>query len=209
MPQSMPALVPYNAALEERIGAYRKAGGSLSLYDQNKSLTELRKDQGFSQYDLKRKQMLAKEWQRVRERERNTLHEMTADLVKRTNCYSGEDVRGQNLMGTQHLARSIAEQQWGTFVDLLTDKAASAGGWVRKVDPKHTSQDCSRCGNRVEKALSDRLHVCPVCGLSIDRDWNAAMNVLNRGLMVSPSSGGNAPSGPAGAENGMLGSSSI
>ena len=145
----------------------------------------------------KRKRMLAKEWQRVRERERATLHEMTAALIKRTNCYDVEDLRVQHMMGNHHLARALAEHQGAPFVQMLPDKAASAGGWVKQGDPQYTSPDCSRCGTRVEKALSDRLHECPRGGLSIDRDWNAAMNVLNRGLAVklSPPSGGMLPSG--------------
>lgn len=138
----------------------------------------------------------------MRERARGQLHEMTADLVKKTNCYYVEDLNVQGMMSNHHLARSIAEQQWTTFVNMLSYKAASAGGWVKKVDPKHTSQDCSRCGNRVEKTLSDRLHVCPACGLSIDRDWNAAINILHRGLTVSPPSGGKTPSVTPGGKNG-------
>ena len=59
-----------------------------------------------------------------------------------------------------------------------------------------------RCGARVKKSLSDRLHVCPDCGLSIDRDWNAALNILSRGLTVSPPTGGTVPCGVIGAENG-------
>jgi transposase len=80
--------------------------------------------------------------------------------------------------------------------------AVGAGGWVRKVDPKQMSQDGSRCGYRVRKTLSDRRHACPECGLCIDRDWNVALNIVNRGLKDSPPSGGNIPSGTAGAENG-------
>ena len=146
--------------------------------------------------------MLAQEWQRVRERERAVLHDMTAGLVQQTNCYYVEHLNVQGMMQHHTLARSIAAQQWTTFVNMLTSKAASAGGWVKKVDPTHTSQACSPCGHRVKKALSDRRHACPVCGLSIDRDGNAALNILNRGLHVSPPSGGNIPSGPLGAENG-------
>ncbi len=148
--------------------------------------------------------MLAKEWQRVRDRERAMLHEVTAALVKKTNCYYVENLHVQGMMQNHCLARSIAEQQWSTFVEMLSYKAASAGGWVCKVDPQYTSQDCSRCGTRVQKTLSDRLHVCPACGLSINRDWNAALNILHRGLRVSPPSGGKAPSGTPGTENGML-----
>ncbi len=150
----------------------------------------------------KRKSTLAKEWQRVRERERAILHEMTADLVKKTNCYYVEHLHVQGMMGNHHLARSIADQQWATFVDMLTYKAARAGGWVVKVDPTYTSQDCSRCGKRVTKTLSDRLHVCLACGLSLDRDRNAAMNILNRGRTGRPPTGGNTPGGTPGAENG-------
>ena len=149
-----------------------------------------------------RKRMLAKEWQRVRLRERGLLHEMTAALVKQTNGYYVEDLRVQNMMGNQPLARASVEPQGATLVHMLTYKAARAGGWVKKVDPTHTSQDCSRCGTRVEKTLSDRLHVCPACELSIDRDWNAAINVLNRGLGVRPPTGGKTPCGTTGPENG-------
>ena len=158
-----------------------------------------------SQTRQKRKRMLEKEWQRVRERERGILHAMTAALIKsNSNCWYVENLNVQGLLKNHTLARSIAEQQWATFVNMLTYKAARAGGWVTKVDPRYTSQDCSRCGNRVEKTLSDRLHSCDQCGLSIDRDWNAALNILHRGLTVSPPSGGNAPSVAAGGENGML-----
>ncbi len=156
-----------------------------------------------------RQMTLAKEWPRVRERERALLHEMTADLVKKTNCYYVENLHVQEMMQNHCLARSIAEQQWSTFVAMLSYKAESAGGWVRKVDPHYTSQDCSRCGTRVVKTLSDRLHEGPVCHLSIDRAWNAALNILHRGLRVSPPSGGKAPSGTPGAENGILCDQSI
>ena len=156
-----------------------------------------------SQNRQKRKRTRAKEWQR--ERERAILHEMTADLVKKTSCYDVEDLPVQNMLGHRHLARSIAEQQWSTFVQMLTDQAERAGGWVVKVDPQYTSQDCSRCGTRVTKTLSDRMHVCLAWGLSIDRDWNAAINIFNRGLSVSPPSGGKrSPSRTPGPENGML-----
>ena len=157
----------------------------------------------------KRKRMLAKEGQRVREQEHGQLHAMTADLVKKTHCYDVENLNVQGMLGTHYLARATAEQQWGTFVNLFTYKAASAGGWVRKVDPKHTSQDGSRCGARVQQTLSDRLHVCTRCGLSRERDWNAARNILNRGLEVRPPSGEKDPRIAIGGKNGMLGQPSI
>lgn len=61
-------------------------------------------------------------------------------------------------------------------------KAESAGRRVIKVETKGTTQRCSKCGNIVLKELKDRVHDCPYCGLIIDRDYNAAMNVLIAGL---------------------------
>jgi transposase len=63
---------------------------------------------------------------------------------------------------------------------MLRYKAEWAGARVVEVDPEHTSQDCSGCGTRVAKDLAVRHHDCPICGLSIDRDLNAARNILNR-----------------------------
>ena len=89
--------------------------------------------------------------------------------------------KGKNKRG---LNRAIAEQGWGEFFDILKCKAASVGIPFVEVPPAGTSQDCSRCGNRVPKALSERVHRCGVCGLELDRDENAARNVLRRGLRI-------------------------
>jgi len=67
-------------------------------------------------------------------------------------------------------------------VQRLHDKAASAGRVVVLVDPRGTSKTCSGCGYRFEGlTLKDRHVDCPACGLSLDRDRNAAINILNRG----------------------------
>ncbi len=55
-----------------------------------------------------------------------------------------------------------------------------------EVDPKDTTQLCSNCNNRVEKELSDRIHRCDNCGIILDRDLNASLNILNKGLMYLP-----------------------
>jgi transposase len=66
---------------------------------------------------------------------------------------------------------------WYSFRTILTCKAEWAGKRVVAVPPAYTSQDCSGCGERVEKSLSVRTHVCPSCGLILDRDENAARNI--------------------------------
>ena len=68
----------------------------------------------------------------------------------------------------------------------IQDKAESAGCSVILVDPRGTSQTCSGCGAFVKKDLSVRVHACPVCGLTIDRDVNAARNILARALSQTP-----------------------
>ena len=77
-----------------------------------------------------------------------------------------------------HLAKSISDAAWGMFRRVLSEKAASAGRQVVEVNPAYTSQDCSGCGYRARKKLSERWHFCPMCALSLDRDTNAAVNIL-------------------------------
>jgi putative transposase len=75
------------------------------------------------------------------------------------------------------LNKSIQDAGWYSFRIILEGKAAYAGRRVVAVPPAYTSQDCSSCGERVEKSLSVRTHVCPFCGLILDRDENAAKNI--------------------------------
>ena len=142
----------------------------------------------------KKRLALAKEHQRVAERERGYLHELTARLVKeRSSRFCIEALRIRNLVQNHRLARSILEQQWGAFGMMLTYKAESAGGWVRQVNPRNTSQRCSGCGvlPACRLTLGDRTYVCMDCGLVLDRDMNAARNILQAGLPGLP--GGTAP----------------
>ncbi len=79
------------------------------------------------------------------------------------------------------LNKSISDAGWSTFRTILEYKAACAGKRVEAIPPAYTSQDCSGCGERVSKSLSVRTHMCPSCGLVMDRDENAAVNILRAG----------------------------
>ena len=93
------------------------------------------------------------------------------------------DVKGLKERGhNKGLHRNIHDAAWARFVMMITYKAESAGRKLIKVDARGTTQRCSRCGNIVKKELKDRVHDCPYCGLKIDRDYNAAMNILIAGL---------------------------
>ena len=86
------------------------------------------------------------------------------------------------MVKNRTLAKSIHDAAWGQFLRWMNYYAAMHGIPVVAVAPQYTSQDCSGCGQRVRKTLSTRTHVCPSCGLVIDRDENAAVNILAKAL---------------------------
>ena len=125
--------------------------------------------------------LLAKEWQRLTDKERDYLHRLTAEIARMYDFIAVEKLKTKNMLRNTNLARSISEQTWGKFITLLDEKAESAGGKMTEVDPGGTSQECSICGAAVKKDLSVRTHKCD-CGYEADRDVNAAINILHRGL---------------------------
>ena len=121
--------------------------------------------------------VLAKKHQHVR-RQRTDFHHKTAlTLVRQYDTIYLEDLQVANMVQNPHLAKSISDAGWAAFRTILEAKAAYAGRQVIAVPPAYTSQDCSGCGERVEKSLSVRTHSCPSCGLILDRDENAARNI--------------------------------
>ncbi len=105
-------------------------------------------------------------------------------VVKSSDFVALEDLKVKNLVRNRHLAKSIHDAAWGQFGNYLLYYGKVFGKPVVKVPPQYTSQDCSTCGNRVKKALSERTHVCK-CGCVLDRDENAAKNILRLGLTVA------------------------
>jgi putative transposase len=111
-------------------------------------------------------------------------HQVALKLVRRYGFIAVESLSIKNMLKSDRLARAISDVAWGNFVLTLKSKAESAGVSVVEVDPRGTTQQCSGCGTVVPKELKDRWHLCPHCGLSLDRDENAARNVLARGLLA-------------------------
>ena len=82
------------------------------------------------------------------------------------------------------MRKSILDVAWSQFISMTLSKAEEAGRTVILVNPRNTSKMCSHCGELVEKELSERTHSCPHCGLVMDRDKNAALTILQRGLQT-------------------------
>ena len=103
-------------------------------------------------------------------------------LIEKYGVIYIEDLNVQGMVKNQFLAGAIMDVSWSDFTQKLSFKAESAGEKVVKVNPKNTSQECSGCGEIVKKTLATRTHNCPYCGLELDRDLNAARNILVKGI---------------------------
>jgi putative transposase len=111
---------------------------------------------------------------------RDVLHKLTFTLVQHYDMIGVEKLKITNMVRNTHLSKSILDAGWGLFKQLLTSKAASAGREVVFVNPANTSRTCSACGVKFVKLdLSVRWVDCQ-CGLSLDRDHNAAINILKK-----------------------------
>ena len=132
----------------------------------------------------KMKARLARAHEKISNTRRTFLHQQSARLVRQYGTIIVEDLKIRNMVKNHHLARSISDAGWGIFMNMIEYKAADAGTRFVKVDPRNTSQACSGCGEIVRKELKERTHSCPSCGLVLDRDENAALNILSRGEII-------------------------
>ncbi len=128
------------------------------------------------------KQQVAKHYQKVKRQRADFHHKETLHLLRQYDTIYLKDLQVANLVRNHHLAKSISDAGWSQFRSILECKAVWAGKRVVAVPPQYTSQLCSRCGAYVQKSLSVRTHMCPECGLVLDRDHNGALNVLQSGL---------------------------
>ena len=157
--------------LEERIKRLQKA---LS-----------RKKKGSRNYE-KTRVKLAKLYKYAKNLINDYLHKVTTWLIENYDVIYVENIKVEKLIQinkAKKLRRHILQANYFKFLELLEYKTKLYGKQVIKVSPKNTSKKCSRCGYVNQKlSLNDRIFKCPRCGLEIDRDYNAALNILNAGL---------------------------
>jgi putative transposase len=133
-----------------------------------------------------RKKALAHIHERIANRRSDFAHKHSRELVSRYQTIVFEDLAPQQMGANKGrgMRKSIMDVAWSQFVEMTISKAEEAGRTVKLVNPRDTSKMCSDCGELVEKKLSERTHTCPHCGLVMDRDKNAALNILHRGLQT-------------------------
>jgi len=113
-------------------------------------------------------------------RQRQQFHHQTAKaIVEGYDCIAVEELNVKGLAASI-VAKQVQDAGWAQFVTSLSHKAESAGRDLHRVDASGTSQLCSACGQTVRKGLHVRVHRCPGCGYTEDRDINAARNILSK-----------------------------
>jgi putative transposase len=130
---------------------------------------------------IARRRVVARIHERIAWRRSDFAHQQSRQIVNQFDLIAVEDLSVNRMMHTHCLAKSIADAAWTQFAATLSHKAAWAGRRFVAVNPAYTSQDCSGCGHRQTLSLADRIYACPCCGLILDRDLNAARNILSVG----------------------------
>jgi putative transposase len=147
---------------------------------------KLSKKEKYSENRNKQRIRVASLHERVTSQRDDFLHKLSRYYVESYELIAIEDLNIRGMVRNHKLSSSISEVAWNKFAEMLSYKAENAGRIVVKVDPRNTSQRCSRCGRIVKKSLAVRTHRCPSCGLELHRDYNSARDILKLGLEKLP-----------------------
>ncbi len=165
---------------------YRKAEQKLKRLHRR-----LSRKQKKSQNRKKARKALAKGYLNVQRQREDFARKQASTLVSSSDLIAYEHLQIRNMVKNRHLAKSIHDAGWGTFLRWVKHYGCVHGIPVLAVEPQFTSQDCSACGTRVKKSLSVRTHICPGCGVVLDRDHNAALCILQKARAMYPGAQGN------------------
>lgn len=167
-----------------------------TVYKNPKHLRKSEKRLAKLQKDLSRKQKcssnrnkarlkVAKMHERIANQRKDFLHKTSTRIISENQAIVIEDLRVKNMMQNHKLAKAISEVSWSEFRTMLEYKASWYGREIIVAPSNYaSSQLCSSCGNKSSqtKDLSCRVYICPECGLEIDRDLNASINLLKLAL---------------------------
>ena len=162
------------------------AVGSLDLSDERDRLEReqrslSRKEHRSNNWE-KQRQIVAECHQQIKRKRRDFLHKLSAYYAREYDLVAVEDLNVKGMLESPRNSRNTASAAWNTFTELLEYKCEREGTHFVAVDPRGTTKECAECGVETDKPLWIREHSCPSCGFEADRDLNAALNVLFRGL---------------------------
>ncbi len=156
---------------------YRKAEKKLKR--QHRAVSRKQKK---SSNRKKARKHLARAYLKVQRQREDFARKTASTLISSHDLIAYEHLQIRNMVRNHHLAKSIHDAGWGTFLRWVRHYGLLHDIPVIAVPPQFTSQECSACGAMVKKSLSVRTHICPGCGVVLDRDHNAAKNILQEAL---------------------------
>lgn len=118
--------------------------------------------------------------ERIKNRRKDFHHKLSTQYARNNDVVFVERLAKLNMVKNHKLARNIMDSGWGAFCNMLDYKCKM----LVEVSARNTTIDCSRCSNTVAKSLAVRIHSCNKCGLVLDRDHNASLNILQKGLRI-------------------------
>ncbi|WP_435152583.1 RNA-guided endonuclease InsQ/TnpB family protein [Haladaptatus sp. DFWS20] len=162
------------------------AVGSLDLSDERERLERAqrdlsRKEHGSNNWEEQRR-IVAERHADLKHKRRDFLHKLSNHYAREYDLVAVEDLDAAGLVELPGNSRTRAGAAWGTFLRMLKYKCEREGTHFVAVEPAGTTKECAACGISTDKPLWVREHSCPACGFTADRDWNAAWNILSRGI---------------------------
>ena len=147
--------------------------------DSNKKLKDSKNYQ-------KQKKKVAKIHNKIKNKRKDFINKLSTDIINNHDIICIENLNIKGMLRNHKLARSISDVSWSEFIRQLKYKANWYGRKVVRVPISYpSSKTCSSCGNIKETLkLSERIYKCECCGLEIDRDYNASINILRKGLEI-------------------------
>ncbi|MBV9389826.1 MAG: transposase [Chroococcidiopsidaceae cyanobacterium CP_BM_ER_R8_30] len=162
---------------------FRKSERRLKMLQRRVSKKHVKGKKQTNRYHKARK-ALAKQHLKVSRQREDRARKDALALVRSKDLIVYEDLKMRNMVKNHHLAKSISNASWYQFTQWLKYFARVHGVIVIPVPPHYTTVDCSCCGAKVKKTLSTRTHKCIKCGTVLDRDHNAAKNILSKGFKL-------------------------
>lgn len=136
---------------------------------------------------IKQKKKISALYAKTKHQRSDFLHKLSRDLVDRYDVICVEDLDMKAMSQALNFGKSVHDNGWGMFVNMLEYKLSEKGGMLVKIDKWFpSSKTCSECGYKHDSlSLSDRVYICPCCGNIIDRDLQAAINIKREGLRIA------------------------